>query len=483
MSTPDSPKTFISYSWSSPEHVEWVIELAEDLVQNGVDIILDQWDLREGNEMYAFMERMVTDSGIDKVIIVCDETYAQKADAREGGVGTETQIVSKDLYDSAHSENPQKKFVAVVTEKDEDGKAYLPTYMRNRLYIDLSTDDKRLDNFEQLLRWLYDQPLHKKPERGQPPRYLFEDNGPSLGTNSRSKRAKKLLREGESAATGALRDYFDTFAENLDVFDIEPEGDRPSPEEVMKVIDDFLPYRDEAVEVFITLARYWPGEDAQKALHSFFESLLPYTLGDHPRNPRDTSADHFAFVVYELFVYATATLLNEERFDAVDYLLSKGYYLSKSEAGHQYDPGLRSFWYFRPYLRSIEDDQKHNRISKTSDLVADRAKRSDVTMQDIMQAELVLYLRSAVDLLNSEEETGLLIWHPYSLLRARGQRDPFKLFAHATKESFDDLGAVLKLRNDEDLESLIGQLAEGGLIRRFGSWSPQISCLVGLQRS
>ncbi len=41
----NNPKAFISYCWSSPQHEQWVINLATELRQAGVDIILDKWDL------------------------------------------------------------------------------------------------------------------------------------------------------------------------------------------------------------------------------------------------------------------------------------------------------------------------------------------------------------------------------------------------------------------------------------------------------
>ena len=59
------------------------------------------------------MEAMVTNRDIQKVAIIIDHIYAEKADKRSGGVGTETQIISKEVYDKAQ----QDKFVAVVTEK------------------------------------------------------------------------------------------------------------------------------------------------------------------------------------------------------------------------------------------------------------------------------------------------------------------------------------------------------------------------------
>ena len=66
------PKVFVSYSWTSGEHQRWVLDLATALRENGVDAILDKWDLKEGHDAIAFMERMVTDASVEKVIIVLD---------------------------------------------------------------------------------------------------------------------------------------------------------------------------------------------------------------------------------------------------------------------------------------------------------------------------------------------------------------------------------------------------------------------------
>lgn len=69
------PKIFISYSWSSDA---LVLELANRLVSHGVDVVLDKWDLKEGNDKYEFMERCVNDSSITKVLIICDKATHRK---------------------------------------------------------------------------------------------------------------------------------------------------------------------------------------------------------------------------------------------------------------------------------------------------------------------------------------------------------------------------------------------------------------------
>jgi hypothetical protein len=71
-----APKVFISYSHDSKEHKVWVTTLAADLRSNGVDVVLDQWDLALGHDAAMFMQRGVSSS--DRVTMVCSETYAKK---------------------------------------------------------------------------------------------------------------------------------------------------------------------------------------------------------------------------------------------------------------------------------------------------------------------------------------------------------------------------------------------------------------------
>lgn len=105
-------KIFISYAWGSSE---LVLELAQRLVAHGVDVVLDKWDLKEGQDKYAFMERCVNDSEITKVLIICDKAYAQKANDRTGGVGDETIIISGEIYGNMK----QEKFIPIIAERDE----------------------------------------------------------------------------------------------------------------------------------------------------------------------------------------------------------------------------------------------------------------------------------------------------------------------------------------------------------------------------
>lgn len=173
----DTPKLFISYCWSSPEHEAWVLNLAEELVGQGINVLLDKWDLREGHEANKFMERMVTDPTVTKVAMIFDKQYAEKANSRTGGVGTETQIISAEIF---NQQNPDK-FVGIIAETDENGKHYAPAYFTSRIFIDLHNTEEYSENFEQLVRWIYDKPLYVKPMLGNRPAFLDEEPEKSIG--------------------------------------------------------------------------------------------------------------------------------------------------------------------------------------------------------------------------------------------------------------------------------------------------------------
>ena len=130
-------KVFISYSWTPENNKRWVEQLVKRLESDGVQVVIDYNDLKLGYDKYAFMERIVNDQTIKKVLIICNKTYKEKADARIGGVGGESVIITSQMYGNVR----QEKFIPVVNEYDEDGKPYLPYYLSSRMYADLTEID------------------------------------------------------------------------------------------------------------------------------------------------------------------------------------------------------------------------------------------------------------------------------------------------------------------------------------------------------
>lgn len=158
------PKVFISYSWTSTSHQEWVLNLANRLVEDfGVDVTLDQWHGIVGHDRFSFMEKSIVDS--DKVVVVCDKLYSEKANGRLGGVGTESMILTPQLYESTE----QTKIIPICVEKSEEGKYLLPTFFTNRFILPMTPDDNFEDSLVELARLIWEEPAKVPPLRGKKP--------------------------------------------------------------------------------------------------------------------------------------------------------------------------------------------------------------------------------------------------------------------------------------------------------------------------
>lgn len=469
----ENPKLFISYSWSNATHEQWVVDLAKELTDSGVHVILDKWDLKEGHDSVAFMEKMVTDPQITKVAIICDKVYASKADGRAGGVGTETQIISREVYENQE----QGKFVAIIAEKDEQGKAYLPIYYKSRIYIDLSEPDSYADNFEKLLRWIYDKPLYTRPEIGKRPSFLDESDGLSLGTTTTQKRAMSAIKENKPFASGALDEYLSTFSYNLEKFRItDKEGE--FDDQVIDNIEKFIPYRNEAISLFIAIAQYAPTQENILKIHRFFEALIPYM--SRPENIRQWNEwdfDNFKFIVHELFLYAIAILTKHERFSEVNLLLTQRYYVAgRSDYGRDI---MVSYEVFREYLQSLEHRNnrlKLKRLSLHADLLEQRSKNSGIEFRYLMQADFILFIRTEIQ--QTDFCSG---WFPDTLLYVGRFHSAFEIFARASSKSyFDKMKCVLSIDKPSDLNELMEAYKKDSqrLPRwQFQSFSP--SALLG----
>jgi hypothetical protein len=123
-------KAFISYSWDSPDHSNWVLALATRLRADGVDVVLDQWHLALGDQLPEFMERSVRES--DYVLIICTQRYKQRSDNRTGGVGYEGHIMTAEALT-----NPKpRKMIPILREAPWVLAA--PGWLAGKYHADLS---------------------------------------------------------------------------------------------------------------------------------------------------------------------------------------------------------------------------------------------------------------------------------------------------------------------------------------------------------
>lgn len=154
------PRVFISYSHDTAEHKSWVLAFATTLRNRGIDAVLDQWDLKPGDDLPHFMETEL--ARCDYVIIVCSETYVTKANVGKGGVGYEKMIVTASLL--THIDG--NKIIPIVRQTSIP---ILPTFLKTKLYVNFSNDSEVEYSLDELLRTLLNAPLFEKPEIGASP--------------------------------------------------------------------------------------------------------------------------------------------------------------------------------------------------------------------------------------------------------------------------------------------------------------------------
>lgn len=156
-------KVFISYSWDGTEHQEWVLNLAKDLIEKfGVDIILDQFELSAGKDLTHFMENSIMVA--DKVLVILTPNYKVKAENREKGVGYETSMISKEIFESPIS---KVKFIPILRSGTQSSSS--PKFLSSKLYHEMSDDLHYINKIYELSRVIYDKPLIEKPELGPIP--------------------------------------------------------------------------------------------------------------------------------------------------------------------------------------------------------------------------------------------------------------------------------------------------------------------------
>lgn len=448
-----APKVFISYSWTSDEYAEWVKELAAKLRSNGVDVILDRWRLKPGQDKYAFMEQMVTDPEIKKVVMLCDKRYAERADRRKGGVGTESTIISQEVYNRVG----QEKFIPVVTERGPDGEIYLPTFIKSRIYIDLSDPNLFERGYEDLLRTLTGRPASEEPPLGKPPAYLFETNRSTSPTTFALRAFESALMSDKRHSTGLARDYLNRLFEALASLKIDVENPKEKVDRdalMLERLEDWNPLRDEWVSFLRLISRYGTDPRLFEAIPPFFESTLKLTHGMR----RLQWDQHLDFIVHEAFLYTVTVFLQEQRFDGVELLLGS-YYREPEPRGTPQRYGVFTYGdtrYLENLLNEVWSKQESGTKYKYPQQVwlHRRASENLVPYELLKEADVILWLRYMLER-DPDAMFSLLNWVPVtvgSLEDYHWRVDHFPTFQRAaSRRFFDQFKVVLGVDSKDEL--------------------------------
>jgi hypothetical protein len=448
-----TPKLFISYSWSSPEHEAWVVDFASQLVNQGIEVIFDKWDLQPGHDSYAFMEAIVTDPTVNKVLLICDESYVQKSDGRNGGAGTEAQIITPRLYNNVK----QDKFVAIALTKDENGKARLPAYYGGRIYIDFTDSSSRSTEFDRVVRWAWGKPLHERPTMGPRPSFLSRDpNSSKINSTIAFRRALDAIRNHAPHTDGSVREYLDILSDGLENFRITANIENQSlfDEMVVQSINDFEIYRNEAVELFQSLSSNGISDERLTILHRFFEGLIPY-MG-RPANVDswlEESADNYRFIIHELFICFIGSLLKYEQLETAATFLDTQYYTT---TGRRQRGEMESYHVFREFMatfRSRNTRLQSRRTSIRADMLKSRSAGRGLEFGHLMAADFVLYFRGQASRPYHQS------WWPETLVYSERFGGTLEIFTRAqSKKYFDRVMTIFGLKDKSDLNKLVQEI-------------------------
>ena len=380
------PKIFISYSWSSDE---LVVSLAERLVSHGVEVVLDKWDLKEGQDKYVFMEQCVNNSEIDKVLIICDKKYTEKANNREGGVGDETAIISTEIYGKVR----QEKFIPVIAERDKDGNPYVPTYIKTRIYVDLSNNENYENEYEKLLRNIYEKPLLKKPKLGAMPEWLEEDKAnifpiqdlvKQIKGATGNKKQEILIKKFVTEYIEILKQYYDKDVSESKVIFETFIG-------LKSVRDCFLDFLEALLGTECDIGCF---------LSETFENMFNTLIYTETYSKNNCSCGEYEFEIYkchiwELFICVVVFLRHYKQYKELNHLLTNTYFLRMNALDERKVP--TNYSRFRHYSEIVEKSYKpttehSNKYTLLGYILCnEREKLPIYTRESIAEADLFLY--------------------------------------------------------------------------------------------
>ena len=463
-----TPKVFISYSWSSDE---LVLDLAQRLVNHGVDVVLDKWDLKEGQDKYAFMERCVNDSEITKVLIFCDKAYAQKANDRTGGVGDETVIISSEIY----GKTQQDKFIPIIVQKDENSEPYVPIYIKTRIYIDLSDEDKFEQEYEKLLRNIYDRPQYVKPKLGQKPEWLDEQPTDYF-------QLKDLIRQIKGSTTESkqkhcINRFKDAYIECLKGF--FEQG--ATPKRIFEIFLSTKPARDYFLDFVEAISE--TSQDYAELLVDYFEKMYndltcPNTFSISSLTKDDVAV--YKILIWELFIDVIAFMRYASDYFSINLMLTNTYFINHN--------GLTkpiNYPVFRYYCAVIEEKykpqtEKKRNFTLLGDVICNQREKLPIYTKDsIATTDLFLYQVYRAYDFGDKDFSFPPYWFPTCYVYAKNM--PIEWGKMVSRRYCDKMMQLFGVNDIDELKNAISKCTIETDIQYAGSFSPALPILSSIK--
>lgn len=378
-------KIFISYSWGTKEYQDWVVNLAKRLMNDTIDVVLDRWDLKDGNDVFHFMESMVKSDDIYRVLILCDKNYKAKADNRDGGVGTETQIITPEIY----KDQKQEKFIPIVTERDVNKTISLPIFLSSRKYIDFSDEEHFEESYEELIRNILDAPSIPKPKLGtKVPVYITDSVVNNTATNSILRTLENQLPKFPEKVNSYSDSFTDAFLESLTDFKFKSSSSELEiyGKEILDNIFSYRILREDFLDFLFIVTKPEYNLDIE-ILIGFFEKKNQFTNPKDRGGMNDYDFENFSFIFQELFLYTIAICMRNKNFKFVEELLNSKFYFID---GHTARTEVRGFTRIYKYNENIEKylERYFHKTSGFGHLIitnlSDKIRKEEIIFADVL---------------------------------------------------------------------------------------------------
>ena len=399
---------------------------------------------------------MVTDQTVTHVLMMCDSAYAEKANARRAGVGTESQILSKEIYQKV----AQSKFIPIFCELDDKGEPYLPVFLSSRIGIDFSNAEAVNKNWEQLVRLLHGKPLHVKPAVGKPPSYLDEARPNSGAAGGKLASLRQALVSGRGAIGLFRGDFLEAVCEYIDGLRVRQDPKVPDVGQlVLSTCVKLKPARD-LITDWVLMECQLSAIEFPQALLDLLERLI--AMKARPQELQSWNQlwleSHEVFV-YETFIYVVGALLKRQAYTTLNEVFSHRYL---QPDGSRYREGqletFTCFWASSTALQVLADSGRQL-LSPAAELIRKHADRVDLTFEMLQESELLTLMMTFIT-------PAAHHWYPGTLLYQ--SRRAFKFFARAAHhKAFLNLATITGVESAEVLKTAVLQsLSE----RRVDQW-------------
>ncbi len=159
-----NPKVYISYSYDSEKHIQWVRDLGERLRADGIDVLLDQWELLPGDDILQSQQQWIREC--EAVVVVLTPGYTIRIGDKDTGVGFDLAYLEQLLEQSSAA----PRIIPIIRE--EDPTFSFPDWLERLYRLDFRTNQQIETSYPLLLDALFRRrkapPLGKRRGAGRP---------------------------------------------------------------------------------------------------------------------------------------------------------------------------------------------------------------------------------------------------------------------------------------------------------------------------